>query len=81
MNQHGLKPEQISFVVCSHGHIDHVGNNNLFTNAIHIVCYDVCVGEQYMLHQFDKVEFISYYHYFASVVVMIRKLLHSNLRF
>ena len=54
LNQHGLKPEQINFVVCSHGHIDHVGNNNLFTNAIHIVCYDVCVGEQYMLHHFDK---------------------------
>ena len=81
MNQHGLKPEQINFVVCSHGHIDHVGNNNLFTNAIHIVCYDVCVGEQYMLHHFDKVEFISYYHYFASIVIMICKLLHSNPRF
>ncbi|XP_052105790.1 metallo-beta-lactamase domain-containing protein 1-like [Mytilus californianus] len=54
LEKHGLKPEQISFVVCSHGHGDHVGNNNLFTNAVHIVCYDVCVGEQYMLHQFDK---------------------------
>lgn len=54
LEKFGLKPEEINFVVCTHGHSDHVGNNNLFPNAVHIMSYDVCVGDQYLLHQFDQ---------------------------
>lgn len=35
--QHNIKPENIDYVVCTHSHADHIGNNNLFTNATHIV--------------------------------------------
>lgn len=35
--QHDVEPENIDYVVCTHSHADHIGNNNLFTNAIHIV--------------------------------------------
>ena len=35
--KHGLKPEDIDFVVDTHLHFDHCGNNRLFTNARFIV--------------------------------------------
>jgi glyoxylase-like metal-dependent hydrolase (beta-lactamase superfamily II) len=31
--EQGLTPRQIDFVVCTHGHSDHVGNINLFPSA------------------------------------------------
>lgn len=54
LEKHGLTPDKIEFAVCTHGHSDHVGNVNLFTNAIHIMSHDICVGDTYMLHAFDK---------------------------
>ena len=36
-NKHDLDPSQINYVVSTHGHSDHIGNNNLFLDAIHIV--------------------------------------------
>ncbi|XP_015110406.1 metallo-beta-lactamase domain-containing protein 1 [Diachasma alloeum] len=35
--RHDVEPEDIDFVVCTHGHADHIGNNNLFLKAEHIV--------------------------------------------
>jgi glyoxylase-like metal-dependent hydrolase (beta-lactamase superfamily II) len=35
--KHGLKPEDIDFVINTHLHFDHCGNNRLFTNARFIV--------------------------------------------
>ncbi|KAL6267258.1 metallo-beta-lactamase domain-containing protein 1 [Pogonomyrmex barbatus] len=35
--QHNIQPNDIDYVVCTHSHSDHIGNNNLFTNAEHIV--------------------------------------------
>ncbi|XP_012254089.2 metallo-beta-lactamase domain-containing protein 1 isoform X2 [Athalia rosae] len=39
--RHGILPSNIHYVVCTHSHADHIGNNNLFTNAEHIVGYSV----------------------------------------
>jgi glyoxylase-like metal-dependent hydrolase (beta-lactamase superfamily II) len=51
-----VAPEDIKFVVSTHGHSDHIGNNNLFLNAIHIV--GTCVSDKhvYFLHDFSKGE-------------------------
>ncbi|MBX9717997.1 MAG: N-acyl homoserine lactonase family protein [Microbacteriaceae bacterium] len=38
--RHGLRPEDIDVVVLTHLHFDHVGNNELFTNARFIVQKD-----------------------------------------
>ncbi|XP_034943656.1 metallo-beta-lactamase domain-containing protein 1 [Chelonus insularis] len=35
--EHKVKPDDINYVICTHSHPDHIGNNNLFTNAVHIV--------------------------------------------
>lgn len=34
---HGVGCDSINYVVSTHGHSDHVGNNNLFLNAKHVV--------------------------------------------
>jgi len=51
--KHGLKKEDIEYVVCTHGHSDHIGNLNLFTEATQIVGYSVCRGDQYYIHPFE----------------------------
>ncbi|XP_048747316.1 metallo-beta-lactamase domain-containing protein 1-like [Ostrea edulis] len=52
LKQNGLSPENIQYCVCTHGHSDHVGNLNLFCNAVHILSYDICIGDQYQMHDF-----------------------------
>lgn len=41
LQQHGICSEEINYVVCTHGHVDHVGNLNLFTNAVQMVSHDI----------------------------------------
>ena len=52
--KYDLRPDQIDFVVSTHGHTDHVGNNNLFLNAVHIVGFSVSKGDKFYLHPFDE---------------------------
>lgn len=33
MQKHGLNPDNITHVICTHGHSDHIGCNYLFLNA------------------------------------------------
>ncbi len=49
-----LEPGDVDFVVCTHGHSDHVGNNSLFPNATFVVSHDVCRGDLYTLHDFSS---------------------------
>lgn len=42
--RHDIRPADINYVVCTHSHADHIGNNNLFTNAEHIVGLSVQRG-------------------------------------
>lgn len=51
---HGVRPEAVAYLVCTHGHSDHVGNNGLFVHARqHIVGRDVNCADAYTLHDFD----------------------------
>lgn len=44
----------ITYVVCTHGHSDHIGNNNLFKSAKHIVGYSISEqGDYYHDPQFE----------------------------
>ncbi|XP_061194176.1 metallo-beta-lactamase domain-containing protein 1-like [Saccostrea echinata] len=52
LKKNGLSPEKINYCVCTHGHSDRVGNLSIFSNAVHILSYDVCVGDQYHMHDF-----------------------------
>jgi glyoxylase-like metal-dependent hydrolase (beta-lactamase superfamily II) len=50
----GLTPNDIRYVVITHGQSDHIGNNNLFPKAEFILDTDVSIGDQYSVHDFHK---------------------------
>lgn len=52
--KHGLKPGDIHFVILTHGHSDHVGNNNLFPDATFVLDSDVSRGDAFSVHDFRK---------------------------
>ena len=53
LQHYNLKPCEITHVVCTHGHPDHTGNNNLFTDAkIHIVGNSIYHKDIYYEHHF-----------------------------
>lgn len=47
-----MSPDDISYVINTHGHSDHIGNNNLFLQAKHIVGRNASFKDQYELHDF-----------------------------
>lgn len=47
LHEYGVRANDVGFVVCTHGHSDHVGNLNLFENATLIVSYDVSKEHSY----------------------------------
>ena len=51
---HSLNTQDIHYLVCTHGHSDHIGNNNLFLNATHIVGKSVSKNDEYDLEAFDN---------------------------
>ena len=50
----GLSPADIAYVVNTHGHLDHIGNNNLFPGATFILDTDVSRDGVYWTHDFDR---------------------------
>ncbi|XP_074657754.1 metallo-beta-lactamase domain-containing protein 1-like isoform X2 [Tubulanus polymorphus] len=52
LRKHGLTPDEMHYVVGTHGHSDHIGNLNLFKKATQIVGYDICQGDNYLMHDF-----------------------------
>uniref|UniRef100_A0A8D8WDH3 Metallo-beta-lactamase domain-containing protein 1 n=1 Tax=Cacopsylla melanoneura TaxID=428564 RepID=A0A8D8WDH3_9HEMI len=67
LSKHNVTCQDISYVICTHGHSDHIGNNNLFKSATHIVGYSISEkgdlyhdpqfedGEDYIIDDFIKV--------------------------
>ncbi|XP_053575448.1 metallo-beta-lactamase domain-containing protein 1 [Bombina bombina] len=49
---HGVMPNDITHVIGTHGHSDHVGNLNLFPNAEILVSYDLWRKGFYVSHDF-----------------------------
>ncbi|KAK6959451.1 metallo-beta-lactamase domain-containing protein 1-like isoform X1 [Biomphalaria glabrata] len=54
LSDQGLKPEDIHYVICLNGHIEQIGNLNLFSRAVQCVGYDICQHDQYLLHELKK---------------------------
>lgn len=47
-----LTPEDITWVISTHGHSDHIGCNYLFQKAKHVVGFDVSEKTRYYSHDF-----------------------------
>ncbi|KAI8730867.1 metallo-beta-lactamase domain-containing protein 1 isoform X1, partial [Biomphalaria glabrata] len=54
LSDQGLKPEDIHYVICLNGHIEQIGNLNLFSGAVQCVGYDICRHDQYLLHELKE---------------------------
>ncbi|XP_053318866.1 metallo-beta-lactamase domain-containing protein 1 [Spea bombifrons] len=52
LQRRGVTPADVTHVVCTHGHSDHVGNLNLFPNAEILVSYDIWRKGSYVPHDF-----------------------------
>jgi glyoxylase-like metal-dependent hydrolase (beta-lactamase superfamily II) len=46
----GLSTADIDSVVCTHGHADHIGNNNLFPGAFIVVSQNPTKGDLFLSH-------------------------------
>ena len=55
LDANGLKCDDVHYVIGTHGHSDHIGNLNLFPEAICLVSHDICKGDLYFNHTFDSV--------------------------
>ncbi|GAB0094361.1 Metallo-beta-lactamase domain-containing protein 1 [Sergentomyia squamirostris] len=54
LRDHNVLPEDVNYVVCTHGHSDHVGCNHLFPNVEKlIVGRNISRRETYFLHNWD----------------------------
>lgn len=52
LQENGVTPTDVTHVVCTHGHVDHVGNLNVFTMAAHMVSHDIVQeGDKYTIHE------------------------------
>jgi len=61
LNGHKIHPDDINYLVCSHSHPDHIGNNNLFTRAkLHLVGTSVYERDIYHLDCFEPTGSYSY---------------------
>lgn len=56
LENHKLTPNDINWVICTHGHSDHIGCNYLFQNARHIVGFSYSHRDLYFEHDFASGE-------------------------
>ncbi|CAG9581252.1 unnamed protein product [Danaus chrysippus] len=54
LTKQGLTADNINYVISTHGHSDHIGNNNLFLKAKHIVGFSISFQDNYYIHPFDE---------------------------
>lgn len=56
LGHYGVQCSDVHYCVCTHGHSDHTGNNNLFLNAKHIVGFSISCKDLYVIHPFETGE-------------------------
>lgn len=54
-------PADVQFVVNTHGHSDHCGNNNLFLAAKHVTGNSLSKGDVYEFHDFKGAKVNSFF--------------------
>ncbi|XP_017783144.1 PREDICTED: metallo-beta-lactamase domain-containing protein 1 [Nicrophorus vespilloides] len=57
LHAQNLQCSDIDYVICSHGHSDHIGCNYLFQNATHIVGHSISHKVTYYDHDFSSTEY------------------------
>ncbi|KAJ8919528.1 hypothetical protein NQ315_002149 [Exocentrus adspersus] len=52
LQEESLTCDDINYVICTHGHSDHIGCNYLFKKATHIVGHSISHRDHYIEHDF-----------------------------
>jgi glyoxylase-like metal-dependent hydrolase (beta-lactamase superfamily II) len=52
--EHGTAADDVQWVINTHGHLDHVGNNNLFPAATFVLDGDLARDGTYWTHDFSR---------------------------
>jgi len=77
LHNRGLKHSDITHVICSHGHSDHVGNLNLFpVDALLIVGFDISRRDTFLNHGLAKVSTV---HFLLSANTMYVAIIDAQL--
>ncbi|XP_053644711.1 metallo-beta-lactamase domain-containing protein 1 isoform X1 [Cherax quadricarinatus] len=56
LQSYGITCDEINYAIGTHGHSDHLGNLNLFTNAKHVVGFTVSHRDNFFIHPFETGE-------------------------
>lgn len=54
LDENKINPTSINFCISTHTHPDHMGNNNLFLEAMHIVGHTISKNDEYFAFDFTK---------------------------
>ncbi|GIX68905.1 metallo-beta-lactamase domain-containing protein 1 [Caerostris extrusa] len=54
LENRNINTTDVTHVVGTHGHSDHIGNLNLFTNAQHIIGQSISHKDEYLMHSFEE---------------------------
>lgn len=54
LKKHSIDRSEINYVVSTHSHADHIGNNNLFLNATHIIGWTIHHKDRFIDHPFHQ---------------------------
>lgn len=71
LHENRLTPDDIHWVVSTHGHSDHLGNNNLFPKAKHIVGTNISQRNRYFIHDFTSGEYLVVVCYCARLFILV----------
>lgn len=54
LEMNNVSVHDIECCITTHGHIDHMGNFNLFPNAYNITAFGMCIGNLHHVHNFQS---------------------------
>lgn len=78
LKQHHIQPESIDYVISTHGHSDHIGNNNLFLNAKqHFVGTSVSHKNIFYQHDFDSKKYLCWHIFFNTSLILFSALYYQ----
>lgn len=55
LERQSVKAGDVSYVICSDGRVENIGNLNLFPDAIHVVGSNIMKKDTSIMHQFREV--------------------------
>ena len=68
MKERDLSVNDISYVIGTHGHSDHISNINLFPEAIVVVGFDISKGDCFFDNELSEVNTITVINFLTYII-------------